>query len=96
MLDENSVTGEISVNDGRITQVQIAEGRENLRAPPFPRLQGELLKVAFGTSEKLLEGTTAHVFSDENDSRLVIVRVRPITVELNNVGVLQLCETVKH
>jgi hypothetical protein len=67
-----------------------------LRAPPFPRLQGELLKIALGAFEKVLEGTTAHVFSDKYDSRLVIVRVRPITVELNNVGVLKLRQTIKH
>lgn len=76
--------------------MQVAERRQDLRAPPPPGLQRQPLHVALGALEELLQGAGAHVLRDEDDARLVVVRVRPVAVELDNVRVLQLRQVLKH
>ena len=51
MLNEDIVTVQIAVNNGRITASEVAECGQDLRAAPFPSL------VALGLAEELLHGS---------------------------------------
>lgn len=76
--------------------MQVAERRQDLCAPAAPRLQRQPLHVALRALEELLERPARHVLGDEDDARFVVVRVRPVAVELDDVRVFQLCQVLKH
>lgn len=76
--------------------MQVAERRQDLRAPATPRLQRQPLHVPLRPLEELLQRPRRHVLGDEDDARLVVMRVRPVPVELDDVRVLQLRQILKH
>ena len=55
VLNENIVTIQVSVNDGRVATAEVAEGRQDLRAATLPCL------VALRLAEKLFHGACMEV-----------------------------------
>ena len=93
MLNENGVAVQVAVDDGRVASgVEVVQGREDLNAPPLPRLEGNsFFLLTLGSFEEALQGLRAHVLGDEYQPRFLLpfpTHVGPILVELDNVGVV--------
>ncbi len=57
VLDEDGVAGQVAMGDGGAAGlVQVAEGRQDLRAPPLPRLKLDLPVVLLRPPQELLQG----------------------------------------
>lgn len=68
-LNENGVTGEVSMDDGWWAAVKVRQSGQDLRAPPLPRLQGDLARVLLGLLQELLQWSRVHELGYQDHTR---------------------------
>jgi len=105
MLDKNRIASQVAMYNGGITCcMQIIESRQDLGAPSLPGLHLDFTIVPLGLAQKLLQGPRGHELRDKHKpsgsgltggtgSASIIC---PITVEFDNVGMINQSQSFEH